>query len=43
MLPAIHLASFVVLCGLGIARYAPAGMLVDESLNILQFRGQVAP
>lgn len=26
-----------------LARYAPAGMLVDESLNILQFRGQVAP
>jgi two-component system CheB/CheR fusion protein len=26
-----------------LARYAPAGMLVDEALNILQFRGQVAP
>lgn len=26
-----------------LARYAPAGMLVDDSLNILQFRGQIAP
>jgi len=26
-----------------LARYAPAGMLVDDSLNILQFRGHTAP
>jgi two-component system CheB/CheR fusion protein len=26
-----------------LARYAPAGILVDESLNILQFRGHTAP
>ena len=26
-----------------LARYAPAGILVDESMNILQFRGHTAP
>jgi two-component system, chemotaxis family, CheB/CheR fusion protein len=26
-----------------LARYAPAGILIDESLNILQFRGETGP
>jgi len=26
-----------------LARYAPAGILVDEALNILQFRGEIGP